>query len=67
LATKAVRGAGMAAYGQVSRGSELGLLAGRRPLARTGTALPWLYLGLVGHLEGIVDLNAEVTDRAPEY
>ena len=29
-------------------------------------ALPRLYLGLLG-FEGIIDLNAEVTDRAPEH
>ena len=29
-------------------------------------ALPRVYLGLLG-FEGIIDLNAEVTDRAPEH
>jgi hypothetical protein len=52
-------------YGNEIRLVNFRMWAGQRPLTPTGAALPRprLYLGLLGHLEGIVDLNAEVTDR----
>jgi hypothetical protein len=37
-------------------------LAGQRPLTPTGVGYP-LYFGLLGHFQGIIDLDAEVADR----
>jgi len=39
-------------------------LASQRPSVPTGLTRPRLHLGLFGHLEGVVDLDAEVADRA---
>jgi hypothetical protein len=38
------------------------VLAGQRPLAPTGAGHA-LYLGLLGHFQGVIDLDAEVTNR----
>ena len=38
------------------------LLAGQRPLTPTGAGHS-LYFGLLGHFQGVIDLDAEVTNR----
>jgi hypothetical protein len=38
------------------------LLAGQRPLTPTGAGHS-LYFGLLGHFQGVIDLDAEITNR----
>ena len=40
-------------------------MAGERPLVWAHSECHFLDLGLLGHLQRVVDLDSEVADRAP--
>jgi hypothetical protein len=52
----------MTAIGRAIHAHQGPLLAGQRPLTPTGAGHS-LYFGLLGHFQGIIDLDAEVTNR----
>jgi hypothetical protein len=41
-------------------------MAGQRPLTPTDPASFRLYLSLLGHFQGVIHLNAEITNRTLE-
>jgi hypothetical protein len=62
LATETEAMPGTAAIGRPNREDEVPLVAGQRPLTPTGTGHS-LYFGLLGHFQGVIDLDAEITNR----